>query len=142
MNDPRDLSGVWYGRYFAISWGVPENGFIAHLEEEGGVVTGTITEPDDTGTADIRRAFADGSRSGSALEFTKQYDPAGPLAHSVAYVGTVSDDGTEVTGEWRFSGYHGSFVMNREIFRAEELDEEAAVDEDLVIELDAPQPDR
>ncbi len=142
MNDPRDMSGVWYGRYFATSRNVNENGFIAHFEEEGGVVSGTITEPDDSGAADIRRAFADGSRAGSALEFIKQYDPSGPLAHSVAYAGTVSDDGTEVTGEWRFSGYHGSFVMNREIFGAEELEAEAAVDEDLVIELDAPQPHR
>jgi len=142
MSDPRDTTGVWYGRYFATAWDVPENSFIAHLEEAGGSVTGTITEPDDSGLADIRRAFVTGTRDGHLLNFNKQYDPAGPLAHSVAYRGRISDDGTEVTGEWRFSGYHGSFVMNREIFRAEELDEEAAVDEDIVIEWDAPAPPR
>ena len=32
MNDPRDATGVWYGRYFATGWDVPENSFIAHLE--------------------------------------------------------------------------------------------------------------
>lgn len=138
MSDPRDVSGVWYGRYFASSWGVEENSFIAHLEEAGGAVSGTITEPDTTGVEDIRRAFVDGDRTGSQLRFTKQYDPAGALAHSVAYAGTISDDGTEVSGEWRFSGYHGSFVMNREAFSVEELDEEAAVDEDIVIEMDEP----
>lgn len=138
MNDPQDVTGVWYGRYFASSAGVEENSFIAHLDETGGEVSGTITEPDTTGMEEVRRAFVDGDRIASRLRFMKQYDPAGPLAHSVAYAGTISDDGTEVTGEWRFSGYHGSFVMNRERFHAEELDEEAAVDEDIVIEMDVP----
>lgn len=138
MNDPQDVTGVWYGRYFASSAEVEESSFIAHLDEMAGDVSGTITEPDTTGMEEVRRAFVDGDRMGSRLRFMKQYDPAGPLAHSVAYAGTISDDGTEVTGEWRFSGYHGSFVMNRETFRAEELDEEAAVDEDIVIEMDEP----
>ncbi|MEG3180499.1 hypothetical protein [Sphingomonas sp. LT1P40] len=136
--DPRDMSGVWYGRYFAASMEVEENSFIANLEESGSAVTGTITEPDTTGLEDVRRAFVDGDRNAARLRFTKQYDPAGALAHSVTYAGTVSDDGTEVTGEWHFSGYHGSFVMNREAFRAEELEEEAAVDEDIVIVMDEP----
>lgn len=138
MNDPQNVTGVWYGRYFAASVEVEDNSFIAHLDEVAGEVSGTITEPDNSGMEDIRRAFVDGNRAGSRLRFMKQYDPAGSLAHSVAYAGTINDDGTEVTGEWRFSGYHGSFVMNREAFRAEELDEEAAVDEDIVIEMDAP----
>jgi hypothetical protein len=138
MNDPQDVTGVWYGRYFASSFGVDENSFIAHLDEIVGEVSGTITEPDNTGAEEIRRAFVDGDRTGARLRFVKQYDPAGTLAHSVAYAGTISDDGTEVTGEWRFSGYHGSFVMNREAFRAEELEEEAAVDEGIVIEMDEP----
>jgi hypothetical protein len=138
MDSPLDISGVWYGRYFASSAGADENSFIAHLEEVGGEVSGTITEPDDSGQDEVRRAFVNGDRSGTALRFTKQYDPAGSLAHSVAYAGTISDDGTEVTGEWRFSGYHGSFVMNRETFTADELDEEAAVDEDIVIVMDEP----
>ncbi|WP_423602062.1 hypothetical protein [Sphingomonas sp. MS122] len=138
MSDPRDVSGVWYGRYFASSWEVEENSFIAHLDEAGGAVGGMITEPDTTGVEDIRRAFVTGTRTGAKLRFTKQYDPAGALAHSVAYAGTISADGTEVSGEWRFSGHHGSFVMNREAFSVEELDEEAAVDEDIVIEMDGP----
>ena len=132
------MSGVWYGRYLASSAEVEENSFIANLEELAGEVSGTITEPDTTGIDAVRRAFVDGSRTGIQLRFTKQYDPAGALAHSVAYAGAISDDGTEVSGEWRFSGYHGSFVMNREAFTAEELDEEAAVDEDILIEMDVP----
>lgn len=138
MDDPRDVSGVWYGRYFGASAEVEENSFVAHLAEQAGDVSGSITEPDTTGAEEVRRAFVDGSRSGTQLRFVKQYDPAGRLAHSVDYAGKVSDDGGEVTGEWRFSGYHGSFVMNREQFSVEELDEEVAIDKDIVIVLDEP----
>lgn len=133
MDDPLDVSGVWYGRYFASSAEVEENSFIAHLAELGGDVTGTITEPDTTGMEEVRRAFVEGSRAGARLSFTKQYDPAGALAHAVAYSGTISEDGAEVSGEWRFSGYYGSFVMNREQFTADELEDEAAVEADLVL---------
>lgn len=136
MDDPHDVSGVWYGRYFAGSAEVEENSFIAHLTESGGNVTGTITEPDTTGQAEVRRAFVDGERAGTRLTFMKQYDPAGSLAHSVAYAGTISEDGSEVSGEWRFSGYHGSFVMNRETFTADELEE--AVEADVLIVMDEP----
>ena len=136
MDEPHDVSGVWYGRYFASSAEVEENSFIAHLDEQGGEVSGTITEPDTTGTEEVRRAFVDGSRAGTALSFVKQYDPAGALAHSVNYAGTLSEDGSEVTGEWRFSGYHGSFVMNRETFTADELEDEAAAGEDIVIVME------
>ena len=138
MDDPQDVSGVWYGRYFAGSGDVEENSFIAHLAEAAGEVTGTITEPDTTGMEEVRRALVDGDRAGTQLRFVKQYDPAGALAHSVNYAGTISDDGTEVTGQWRFSGYHGSFVMSRERFDADELDEAAAVDEDIIIVMDEP----
>ncbi len=138
MTDPRDLSGVWYGRYFGASMEVEENSFIANLEESGGAVSGTITEPDTTGLDDVRRAYVDGDRGGTAVRFTKQYDPSGALAHSVTYSGTIADDGTEVTGEWHFSGYHGSFVMNREVFRTEELEESAEVEADLLIEMEDP----
>ena len=72
--------------------------FIAHLDETGGEVSGTITEPDNSGVEDIRRAFVDGDRTGARLRFMKQYDPAGALAHSVAYAGTINDDGTSVYG--------------------------------------------
>lgn len=138
MDGPQDVSGVWYGRYFAGSAAVEENSFIAHLAEHAGAVSGTITEPDTTGVDEVRRAFVSGSRAGFGLNFTKQYDPAGALAHSVRYSGTLSQDGTQVDGYWSFSGYHGTFVMNRETFSAEELDEAAAVDEDIVIELETP----
>ena len=45
MTDKRDVSGVWYGR-FAGTFGVYPNRFIAHLEEVGGSISGTTSEPD------------------------------------------------------------------------------------------------
>jgi hypothetical protein len=132
------MTGVWYGRYFSASGEVEENSFIAHLEEIGGAVTGTITEPDTTGLEEVRRAFVNGTRTGSQLRFSKQYDPAGALAHAVDYEGSVADDGAEASGRWSFTGYSGSFVMNREQFTAEALEEEAGAEEDLLIVMDEP----
>jgi hypothetical protein len=39
MSDPREVSGVWYGRYVSTSDN-QDNGFIAMLEEAGGVFRG------------------------------------------------------------------------------------------------------
>jgi hypothetical protein len=120
--DPMDLTGVWYGRYEASNYD-ETNGFIAHLEQSGGELSGIVTEPDTTGQADIRRAFVSGRQAGHAVEFTKQYD-GGVLAHAVRYWGSVNDEGTEITGRWIIVRHSGTFVMSREKFRAEELEEE------------------
>jgi hypothetical protein len=120
--DPLDLTGVWYGRYDASNYD-ETNGFIAHLEQSGAELSGVVTEPDTTGQADIRRAFVSGRRAGHAVEFTKQYD-GGVLAHAVRYWGMVNDDGTEIAGRWMIVRHGGTFIMSREKFRAEELEEE------------------
>jgi len=120
MSD-ENLTGIWYGRYVAATHD-EVNGFIAHLEEVGGILSGVITEPDTTGQVDVRRAYVSGRRAGAAIEFTKQYD-GGALAHAVRYWGLVNEDATEIGGRWRIVYDHGSFVMSREKFRAEELEE-------------------
>ncbi len=126
MSDPRDLSGVWYGRYEAI--GFPEiNNFIARFADHDGVVTGTISEPDTTGQAATRRAFVDGRRAGAQVDFVKQYDGA-VMAHAVRYSGLVNDDATEIVGRWVIVRHHGTFVMRREKFSHEELEEEEEIE--------------
>jgi hypothetical protein len=120
--DSLDLTGVWYGRYDA-STSSETNAFIAHLEQDGDALSGVITEPDQSGQANIRRAFVSGRRASHAIEFTKQYD-GGVLAHAVRYWGLVNDEGTEITGRWIIVRHAGTFVMSREKFRAEELEEE------------------
>jgi hypothetical protein len=129
VSDPRDLSGVWYGGYSADLY--PEtNSFIAVLEEAGGAVTGTITEPDGEGGG-IRRAHVSGTRDGATLRFTKQYDGSGGWVHAVRYAGLVDAEGTAVAGRWVVEGLTGAFDMTREKFDAEELEDEA--EEELLL---------
>jgi hypothetical protein len=124
MSDPQDVSGVWYGQYSA-DHGYEDSGFIALLEEIGGAVTGTITEPDDASGA-IRRATVRGRRDGANLRFTKQYDGNGGWTHAVRYSGAVDADGTLVMGSWLVEGVSGAFDMTREKFDAEALEDEEA----------------
>lgn len=126
MSDPRDVSGVWYGRYVSCD-DHQDNGFIAVLEESGGVFSGSITEPD--GQGGIRRASVAGRRSGAMLQFTKQY--RGRWNHAVLYEGQIDDRGAEATGNWKVDAAHGGFSMQREKFSAEELEDE--IEEELEV---------
>jgi len=119
MNDPCDMSGVWYGRY-ASRAEPQENSFIAVIEETGGAFTGTITEPD--GGGGIRRATMAGQRTGLAIYFVKHY--TGRWNHKVNYSGRIQGDGTAASGGWNLEWLWGSFEMHREKFCAEELEDE------------------
>ena len=122
MSEPRDLTGVWYGRY-ATESGDQDNSFIAVIEEQGGAVTGTVTEPDDSGAGGIRRATLAGQRTGSAVAFVKQYQGSAGWFHAVHYQGQVDGSGREVAGSWRINWLTGRFTMTREKFVGEELEE-------------------
>ncbi|MES2444612.1 MAG: hypothetical protein V4574_17440 [Pseudomonadota bacterium] len=127
MTDRRDVTGVWYGRYAGFLYG-QDNSFIAVLEEQGGVFFGTITEPDDNGIADIRRASVHGQRDGAAVRFVKQYDGTGGWDHAVTYAGTIDGEGSRIAGRWLHDGWGASFTMAREQFSAEALEEEEEVE--------------
>jgi hypothetical protein len=129
MDDPRDLSGVWYGRY-AADHGEEDNGFIAHLEELGGVFSGTISEPDRE-SGGIRRADVSGVREGATIRFVKQYDGTGGWVHAVHYAGQVDVEGVEVAGSWIVEGLTGGFDMQRDKFDANELEDE--VEEEVLL---------
>ena len=131
MNDTLDVSGVWYGSWNAQDRRVRENRFIAHLAEGGGQFAGTTTEPDLGQRSGILLAFVEGARAGAEIRFIKQYDGRGRLEHSVLYSGRINNAGTEIHGTWRFSAYTGSFTMQRELFRVEELEVHEAVDEQV-----------
>ena len=62
--------------------------------------------------------------------FVKRYQ-GGPHAHGVRYAGEVNDDATRVTGNWVLLGNRGRFVMSREKFDAQALEEE----QDMVLEI-------
>ncbi|RYE01545.1 MAG: hypothetical protein EOP61_10945 [Sphingomonadales bacterium] len=126
MNDPLDLTGVWYGRYTG-SAEPQDNSFIGLIEEAGGAIGGAITEPDPEGGGGIRRAMISGRRTGQALYFVKQY--TGRWTHSVRYAGRIDGEGTLVNGTWNLDGLVGNFEMQREQFDAEvlEADEESEI---------------
>lgn len=115
-----DVSGCWFGHYAGEG---EANRFIALIEDSDGQVRGSISEPDDLGVADLRRAAVAGERTGSELAFTKQYD-GDVLAHAVEYVGVLDDRGEVVRGTWSFESYSGTFLMERELFDSEELQDE------------------
>jgi hypothetical protein len=122
MGDPRDLTGVWYGRWTAERPVYP-NSFIAHLVETGGSFSGSTTERDLYRRPAILRAFVEGGRAGPEIRFVKRYDGSGGASHAVLYTGQINAAGTEITGIWHFSAHSGSFTMQRESFTAEELAE-------------------
>jgi hypothetical protein len=118
-----DVSGCWFGHYSGEG---EANRFIALIEEADGQVTGSISEPNDLGVAELRRAKVLGDRVGAELRFTKQYD-GDVLAHAVEYAGVLDESGVVVRGSWSFEGYAGSFLMEREVFDREALaDQEEA----------------
>ena len=132
MTDKRDVSGVWYGSFAGP--GVVPNRFIATLEESGGRISGTTSEPDDLGEVDLLHAHVSGARSGGVVQFVKQYDGAAHCAHAVDYSGTIDSEGAEIRGEWRFATYAGQFVMRRERFDEELLAEEEGIALDAEID--------
>jgi hypothetical protein len=124
------LTGVWYGRYSAVTHH-EINSFIAVIDDWSGTLVGAITEPEDIGFDGIRRATVSGRRSGAQVDFVKQYDGA-VYDHAVHYSGTVNDDATEIGGSWEVPGSgRGGFVMTREKFTVEELEGEIEVREEL-----------
>ena len=131
MDDKQDVTGVWYGRYQADQWD-ETNGFIAVLEEAGGVVDGVITERDTEEQVDVRRALVRGHRDGAVVSFIKQYDGSGGHSHAIDYAGRIDAEGIEISGAWSRAWSSGRFVMEREKFDA------AAMQADEEVELTEP----
>jgi hypothetical protein len=110
-----NLSGLWLGSYSYPAGVGPTTPFMAKLVDAGGSLSGEMVEPNTMGiSAETLEAFLVGTREGSAIDFTKTYDGAADAAHSIDYVGRVTDDGNRVTGVWSLDGMDGSFEMHRE----------------------------
>jgi len=123
--DPRDVSGVWYGRWSSDDPLVYPNGFIAVLEEVAGSVDGSVSETNPEGPEPLH-ATVSGGRSGAQIHWIKQYE--GRWCHAVYYAGTVNHDATEISGGWRLEQWSGSFAMRREKFSIEELEEDRVIE--------------
>lgn len=106
----RPISRYWYGTYrysggsFAglkFPASMPDCNFRAEIVvAENGGVSGTIA--DEMGYD--RPAVLEGSFDGVTLRFIKYYahqiGPTGQPAHPIEYIGTLSDDGTMLSGTW------------------------------------------
>ena len=123
-----NLSGLWLGSFSYPAGEGPVTPFLASLEDHDGSLSGSIVEPNTIGDAsDQLQAFISGSRSGTAVDFTKMYDGASDAAHAVDYVGRLSADGNSITGVWSLAQTDGRFEMHREAVWEERVGAEAEV---------------
>jgi len=131
-----DLTGFWTGTYWYFDHSQPVVPFLANLDDQGGSLSGSISEPDlHFGTGMRLEAILVGLREGRRVNFAKAYDGAGPFAHRVVYNGSLSDDGKVIKGSWYLSGYWGAFEMSRELLELEEPAEES-VEATLAMEFE------
>jgi len=109
------ISGIWVGE-FAYPGGLgPTTPFTAQIEDLDGMLSGFTLEPNLIGaSSEELGAMIQGFRQGSAIDFVKTYDGASDAAHSVDYVGHLSENGTTITGVWSFEAFDGTFEMRRQ----------------------------
>ncbi|HEX8127380.1 MAG TPA: hypothetical protein VF548_17530 [Allosphingosinicella sp.] len=127
MNAPPDidLSGRWTGM-FNYPGPFPPVAFEAELLDQGGSISGTISEPDGSagGGAGILHSIVDGARDGAAVSFTKVYEDEDRMPEPVFYSGSVQPDGNEISGRWEIAGeWSGTFLMVRNPGAAEPAEE-------------------
>ncbi len=114
MNSPEhSLAGGWLGTYayggsssrrppvrFEATW-------TAHGDE--GRFTGPVLDDGPLGEAQT-----DGMQTGRQVAFTKVYvNQSSSITHPIAYEGTLSEDGTQITGTWRLSTLSGTWDAHR-----------------------------
>ena len=90
--------------------------FKAGLVQTGAILSGDTTEEntfaDQCGQILIAELF--GKVSGQNVSFTKQYKSGPPGQEKILYQGSISDDGSFITGTWTImSSWTGSFRMTR-----------------------------
>lgn len=109
------LTGIWQGIY-SYADGREDAPFVATLLDLGGAISGTTHEPCPLGASSSGLAFAEisGRREGAGVIFSKTYDGASGLDHTVLYEGSLSSDGVEIEGTWTIPGGSvGRFMMIR-----------------------------
>ena len=113
-----DVSGFWIGEYAYDSVKGLKVEFKAGLVQTGAILSGDTTEEntfaDQCGQILIAELF--GKVSAQNVSFTKQYKNGPPGQEKILYQGSISDDGSLITGTWTImSRWTGSFRMTREI---------------------------
>ena len=113
-----DVSGFWTGEYAYDSVKGLKVEFKAGLVQTGAILSGDTTEEntfaDQCGQILIAELF--GKVSAQNVSFTKAYKNGPPGQEKILYQGSISDDGSFITGTWTImSSWTGSFRMTREI---------------------------
>ena len=113
-----DVSGFWTGEYAYDSVKGLKVEFKAGLVQTGAILSGDTTEEntfaDQCGQILIAELF--GKVSAQNVSFTKAYKNGPPGQEKILYQGSISDDGSFITGTWTImSRWTGSFRMTREI---------------------------
>ncbi len=126
------MTGFWTGRYWYDAPSEPVVQFIANIDDIGGQLSGSISEPNTiTASSGRLEAFIRGTRSGFSVAFAKVYDGSGDLAHRVDYTGELADDGLSVTGQWALEDWTGGFQMTREA--VVEVEDEMETDDARIV---------
>jgi hypothetical protein len=111
----QNLTGIWSGLYTYADG--RSTSFVATLIESGGSLSGTTHEPSTLGRSRGATLCANivGSRRGSAVTFTKTYDP--PESNHdkpIRYEGVLNAEATEIEGRWTIRAFwSGKFLMIR-----------------------------
>jgi len=109
------LTSLWNGRYsYPVITRAPVP-FVANLIDAGDCLGGSITERAMIGRSKSRTLYAtiSGRRAGAAVRFMKIYEANSSPYTSVAYEGSLSEDGLEINGDWMAAGWSGRFLMIR-----------------------------
>lgn len=110
------IVGEWQGVYISAG-GSDVNTFTLTFEGSPSSLTGSVVELNNFGdrsqalflTSDLY-----GAQSGRTVSFTKVYDGSGGVNHSVAYEGTLSNDGRRIQGVYYLNGaLAGQFELAR-----------------------------
>lgn len=105
------VASRWEGRYEYQDRRAPVL-FTLQLVERDGSIRGQTSEPATFGDGSSPYLYANisGRISGTSIFFTKTYDGTGGQNHSVEYRGTISRDGSIMSGTWSIGNAGGSFT--------------------------------
>lgn len=116
-----DLTGAWAGYYAQNGVQVPfemeVRSDMANGASQARGFVGQSGEPNSfalTSTAQYLYAEISGeARADGAISFSKTYNGAGGVTHSVTYEGRVENGGQTIIGTWSLPGGGGDFRMDR-----------------------------
>ncbi|MBY8823758.1 hypothetical protein [Sphingomonas colocasiae] len=128
------MTGFWTGRYWYDAPSEPVVSFLANIDDAGGALSGSISEPNTISRSSQRlESFIRGTRDGFSVAFAKVYDGSADLAHRVDYAGELAHDGLSVSGRWILEGWTGGFEMARQ--SVAEIEDEAKAEQAAAITM-------